>query len=696
MEIKKLSYNVLNFSLNRVIEIIGIGIAIIGFFLLVSLFSFSPDDPNFIFPKNTEIENLLGFRGSFTADLFLQSFGLISLLIPFGLILTGLNIFKNKKIFLIIENLFYTILYLILGSLFFSYFYQNSFELHINGNGGFIGKYLSNTFLNYIIDMRPTISYFILIFIILSLFLISMQFNINFFYKFMKKIFNFLFIKKEKNYTNENEVINEFIPQDEIKSLIQEDLPFINNEKKDFNKKIKFKLPTINLLKIPAIKKKEMFREEDFIDSEFLEKILLDFGVNGNIKKVSHGPVVTLNEFEPAPGVKVSKIINLSDDIARNTSSESARIATIPGRSTIGIELPNSTRENVYLGEILENNDFNKKSTKLPIALGKNISGIPVIGDLASMPHLLIAGTTGSGKSVCINTIILSLLYRHTPDKCKFILIDPKMLELSTYEGIPHLLCPVITEAKKAASVLGWVVKEMESRYRLMTKDGVRNIDGYNSKHTLAMPYIVVVVDEMSDLMLVAGKEIENYIQKLSQMARAAGIHIIMATQRPSVDVITGTIKANFPTRISFQVTSKIDSRTILGEQGAEQLLGKGDMLYMSSANRIMRIHAPFVSENEIEKVNNYLRDQAEPDYIDEILNFTDEKEGGENLSDTDNKDELYPAALDIIKSEGKASTSFLQRKLQIGYNRAARIIDMMESDGVVSKANHVGKRDLL
>jgi S-DNA-T family DNA segregation ATPase FtsK/SpoIIIE len=696
MEIKKLAYNVLNFSLNRVIEIIGIGIAIIGFFLLVSLFSFSPDDPNFIFPKNTEIENLLGFRGSFTADLFLQSFGLISLLIPFGLILTGLNIFKNKKIFLIIENLFYTILYLILGSLFFSYFYQNSFELHINGNGGFIGKYLSNTFLNYIIDMRPTISYFILIFIILSLFLISMQFNINFFYKFMKKIFNFLFIKKEKNYTNENEVINEFIPQDEIKSLIQEDLPFINNEKKDFNKKIKFKLPTINLLKIPAIKKKEMFREEDFIDSEFLEKILLDFGVNGNIKKVSHGPVVTLNEFEPAPGVKVSKIINLSDDIARNTSSESARIATIPGRSTIGIELPNSTRENVYLGEILENNDFNKKSTKLPIALGKNISGIPVIGDLASMPHLLIAGTTGSGKSVCINTIILSLLYRHTPDKCKFILIDPKMLELSTYEGIPHLLCPVITEAKKAASVLGWVVKEMESRYRLMTKDGVRNIDGYNSKHTLAMPYIVVVVDEMSDLMLVAGKEIENYIQKLSQMARAAGIHIIMATQRPSVDVITGTIKANFPTRISFQVTSKIDSRTILGEQGAEQLLGKGDMLYMSSANRIMRIHAPFVSENEIEKVNNYLRDQAEPDYIDEILNFTDEKEGGENLSDTDNKDELYPAALDIIKSEGKASTSFLQRKLQIGYNRAARIIDMMESDGVVSKANHVGKRDLL
>ena len=422
----------------------------------------------------------------------------------------------------------------------------------------------------------------------------------------------------------------------------------------------------------------------------------MDFGVSGSIKKVSHGPVVTLNEFEPAAGVKVSKIINLSDDIARNTSSESARISTIPGSNTVGIELPKTSRENVYLSEILNTSDFKKKDTKLPIALGKNISGVPIIGDLSSMPHLLIAGTTGSGKSVCINTIILSLLFKHTPDKCKFILIDPKMLELSTYEGVPHLLCPVITEAKKAASVLGWVVKEMESRYRLMTKEGVRNIDGYNTKHQLPMPYIVVVVDEMSDLMLVAGKEIENYIQKLSQMARAAGIHIIMATQRPSVDVITGTIKANFPTRISFQVSSKIDSRTILGEQGAEQLLGKGDMLYMSSANKIIRIHAPFVSDIEIESINNFLRSQAEPDYVDEILNFADEKEIGENVKNQGEKDDLYQTAVELIKTEGKASTSFLQRKLQIGYNRAARIIDMMEAEGVVSKANHVGKRDVL
>ena len=696
MEFKKLANNTINFSINRIIEIAGIALFIIGLLLLVSLATFSPDDPNFIFPDNTEIKNLLGFNGSYTADLFFQTFGLIALLIPFTLIFSGINIVLNKKIFLIFESIFYSVLYSSFGSLFFSFFYPSAFNLYINGNGGFIGKYLETTFLTSLININSQISYYLLILIISILFLISVHFKINYFYKIIKKLLMLIFVKKEKSYTNENEIISEFIPQEEITNLIQEDLPFIKSENKSPSKKIRFKLPTIDLLKIPTQKDREKLKDEDYIDSEFLEKILLDFGVSGDIKKVSHGPVVTLNEFEPAAGVKVSKIINLSDDIARNTSSESARIATIPGRSTIGIELPNSSRENVYLSEILSNSDFNKKDIRLPIALGKNISGIPVVGDLASMPHLLIAGTTGSGKSVCINTIILSLLYRHTPDKCKFILIDPKMLELSTYEGIPHLLCPVITEAKKAASVLGWVVKEMENRYRLMTKEGVRNIDGYNAKHTLAMPYIVVVVDEMSDLMLVAGKEIENYIQKLSQMARAAGIHIIMATQRPSVDVITGTIKANFPTRISFQVTSKIDSRTILGEQGAEQLLGKGDMLYMSSANKIVRIHAPFVSEGEIEKVNNYLRSQAEPDYIDEILNFADEKElNGETFGSVD-KDELYQAALDIIRSEGKASTSFLQRKLQIGYNRAARIIDMMEADGVVSKANHVGKRDVL
>jgi len=694
MNIKKTANLLLNFTIRRLAEIFGILISLAGGILLLALITYSPNDPNFIFPENTKIENLMGFHGSFVSDLLFQSVGLMAYLIPFTFLITGINILKTKDFFLIIENNFFTILYLISGTLFFIHYYSNTYSIFINGSSGFVGQYLNQTFLKSLILINESIFFYLLILITIIFFLISINFNYKNFIEFIKKAFNLITKKNTKNYTDKSEIISEYIPQDEIKNLIQEDLPFIKSENKS-ETKIKFKLPALDLLKIPTKKERENFEKNETHDPEFLEKILMDFGVSGNIKKVSHGPVVTLNEFEPAAGVKVSKIINLSDDIARNTSSESARIATIPGSNTVGIELPNNIRENVYLSEILSNSDFKKREIKLPIALGKNISGKPVVGDLASMPHLLIAGTTGSGKSVCINTIILSLLYRHTPDKCKFILIDPKMLELSTYEGIPHLLCPVITEAKKAASVLGWVVKEMESRYRLMTKEGVRNIDGYNTKHKLPMPYIVVVVDEMSDLMLVAGKEIENYIQKLSQMARAAGIHIIMATQRPSVDVITGTIKANFPTRISFQVTSKIDSRTILGEQGAEQLLGKGDMLYMSSANRIVRIHAPFVSDNEIEKINNSLRTQAEPDYIDEILNFADEKEIGDSQSQGD-KDELYQSALEIIRSEGKASTSFLQRKLQIGYNRAARIIDMMEADGVVSKANHVGKRDVL
>ena len=696
MNINKLINSTFSFIINRLIEITGVFLFLIGALLLISLISYSPLDPNFIFPENTEINNLLGFYGSYTSDLFFQSLGLISYMVPITFIFSGINVFKNKELLFFFENFFFIVIYSLVGSLFFGYFYKEAFNLYINGNGGFLGNYLNKTFLNNIIASNENIFYYFLIFLIIIFFLMSINFTPKKFISFLKSIISFLFKKREKSYTNKNEIISEYIPQDEIKNLIQEDLPFIKAETSQTLNNPKFKLPSIDLLKIPSQKERENYPKKELSNPEFLEKILLDFGVNGKIKKVSHGPVVTLNEFEPAAGVKVSKIINLSDDIARNTSSESARISTIPGSNTIGIELPNISRENVYLSEILSHLDFKKKEIKLPIALGKNISGSPIVGDLASMPHLLIAGTTGSGKSVCINTIILSLLYRHTPEKCKFILIDPKMLELSTYEGVPHLLCPVITEAKKAASVLGWVVKEMESRYRLMTKEGVRNIDGYNTKHKLPMPYIVVVVDEMSDLMLVAGKEIENYIQKLSQMARAAGIHIIMATQRPSVDVITGTIKANFPTRISFQVTSKIDSRTILGEQGAEQLLGKGDMLYMSSANRIIRIHAPFVSDTEIEKINNFIRTQAEPDYVDEILNFADEKEINENSKNQGDKDELYQTAVEIIKSEGKASTSFLQRKLQIGYNRAARIIDMMEADGIVSKANHVGKRDVL
>jgi len=692
MNIKNLMKKSLDFTIKRVAEIVGILLILISILLLISLLSYSSEDPNFIFTENTEIKNLLGYRGSYISDLFFQSVGLVSFLISFTIFFTGINLIKNKHFLVIIENIFFTILYSILGSVFLTTFFVDSFFLSINGNGGFVGIFFQNTFLINLINLNKEISFFVLAILVLFIFLVSINFSIKFVINLFKKIF-IRISKKDKediisNIQQDDEIMNEV-----TQKPTQEDLPF--NTKISENK-YKFKLPSLDFLKTPTKAERNKNQNEDKIDENTLEKILLDFGVEGKIKKVSRGPVVTLNEFEPAAGIKVSKIINLSEDIARNTSSESARIATIPGSNTIGIELPNSFRENVYLSEIISSSNFTKKDNKLPIALGKSISGLPIVGDLNSMPHLLIAGTTGSGKSVCINTIILSLLYRHSPEKCKFILIDPKMLELSTYEGIPHLLCPVITEAKRAASVLGWVVKEMESRYKLMTRVGVRNIEGYNLKHKLPMPYIVVVVDEMSDLMLVAGKEIEGYIQKLSQMARAAGIHIIMATQRPSVDVITGTIKANFPTRISFQVTSKIDSRTILGEQGAEQLLGKGDMLYMSSANKTVRIHAPFVSENEIEKINNYLRSQAEPDYVDEILSFADEKEIGQNLSENENQDELYKSALELVKSEGKASTSFLQRKLQIGYNRAARIIDMMEANGEVSKANHVGKRELL
>ena len=693
MNIKNIFEKSADFTIKRIIEIFGIILIIFSILLLLSFASYSPEDPNFIFNSEKEIENILGFRGSYTSDIFFQSFGLISYLIPVTLIFTGIYIFRSKKIFILLRNLFYTILYIILGSFFFSFFYKETFWLTINGNGGFVGSYLNNSFLHDLTKINQIVAYYFLVIIILLIFLISINFKLKLLPKLIGSLLIFFKKKEEKLINTDIEVnTNKEDVFDKDENRTQENFAF--NEKTK-NKKITFKLPKDNILNEPKNNVDKPKNELD-ISEDFLEKILLDFGVEGKIKKINKGPVVTLNEFEPAAGVKVSKIINLSEDIARNTSSESARISTIPGSNTIGIELPNVSREDVYLKEIISNPNFLRKEYKLPIALGKSISGVPIVGDLSSMPHLLIAGTTGSGKSVCINTIILSLLYKHPPEKCKFILIDPKMLELSTYEGLPHLLCPVITEAKKAASVLGWVVKEMESRYRLMTREGVRNIDGYNKKHKLPMPYIVVVVDEMSDLMHVAGKEIEGYIQKLSQMARASGIHIIMATQRPSVDVITGTIKANFPTRISFQVSSKIDSRTILGEQGAEQLLGKGDMLYMSSANKIIRIHAPFVSDEEINKVNDFVRSQAEPDYIDEILNFADQRERKDNDNDGENNDELYDQALEIIKSEGKASTSFLQRKLQIGYNRAARIIDTMEARGEVSKANHVGKREVL
>jgi S-DNA-T family DNA segregation ATPase FtsK/SpoIIIE len=495
-----------------------------------------------------------------------------------------------------------------------------------------------------------------------------------------------------------------------------------------------YMLPPHDLLQAAPPESRSPELNEDFLqrNADLLSGVLSDFGVKGDIVNIRPGPVVTLYELEPAPGTKSSRVIGLADDLARSMSALAVRVAVVPGRNVIGIELPNQKRETVYMREILENDNYQAGPIKLPLILGKDIGGLPVVADLARMPHLLVAGTTGSGKSVAINTMILSLLYRLTPERCRFIMVDPKMLELSVYEGIPHLLAPVVTDPKKAVVALKWTVREMEDRYRAMSKLGVRNVEGFNQRLKEArengemltrkvqtgfdadtgkpvfedqafdlkeLPYIVVVVDEFADLMLVAGKDIEGAIQRLAQMARAAGIHLIMATQRPSVDVITGTIKANFPTRISFQVTSKIDSRTILGESGAEQLLGQGDMLYMAAGGRVTRVHGPFVRDQEVEKVVAYLKTQGEPDYVDEVTeddDFPDDmalalgEEGGGS------GDDLYDQAVALVAREGKASTSFVQRHLQIGYNKAARLIEKMEKEGVVSTANHVGKREVL
>jgi DNA segregation ATPase FtsK/SpoIIIE, S-DNA-T family len=498
-----------------------------------------------------------------------------------------------------------------------------------------------------------------------------------------------------------------------------------------------WRLPPLTLLAEPSARRAISRPSEEALaaNARLLETVLEDYGVRGRIAAINPGPVVTLYELEPAPGTKSARVIGLADDIARNMHVTAVRIATVPGRNVIGIELPNAKRETVLLGEMFGSEDWTRNTGRLPLALGKDIGGAPVIADLARMPHLLIAGTTGSGKSVAINTMILSLLWRFSPEECRFIMIDPKMLELSVYDRIPHLLAPVVTEPPKAIGALKWTVREMERRYRAMSQLGVRNIGGYNERVTEArkrgqvltrrvqtgfdpetgrpsfedqplalepLPMIVVVIDEMADLMIVAGKEIEAAVQRLAQMARAAGIHVIMATQRPSVDVITGTIKANFPTRISFQVTSKIDSRTILGEMGAEQLLGQGDMLHMAGGGRVARVHGPFVSDSEVERVVEFLREQGEPAYVEEVTEAEEELDGGEGLSlsgiagASDGEKGLFDQAVALVSREGKASTSFIQRHLTIGYNRAAKLIEQMEKEGVVGPANHVGKREVL
>ena len=683
--------NIIDFLKKRSIEFLGLLLITIFVFFIVSLVNYAPDKATIIFKSDSfNNDNFISVYGNLIADFFLQSFGLISFFLAVSIFSWGINLIIKKKINNIINKIFFTVVYIISGCLFIYITNNNSFWLIDNGNSGFLGEESFNLIYSFLPLLEHSISKTILLLIALFFFILASDINLKkiflIVYNFLKKLFT-------KNKTEDvlNSEPEETIGSSENKSEIkQQSFSFKGSNEKNVNQ---YKMPSIDLLEKKQNQITKLAGSKN-PNGDFIEKILLDFGIKGKIKKINNGPVVSLYEFEPAPGIKVSKIVNLADDIARNTSSVSTRVSIIPGKNTVGIEIPNSKRDSVVLSEIINSDNFSKKEIDLPIALGKSISGIPIVADLTSMPHLLIAGTTGSGKSVCINTIIMSLLFKHSPENCKFILIDPKMLELTSYEGIPHLLTSVITDAKKATSALSWTVREMENRYKLMSSEGVRNIDGYNQKHKLKMPYIVVVVDEMADLMLVSGKEVESYVQKLSAMARAAGIHIIMATQRPSVDVITGTIKANFPTRISFQVSSKIDSKTILGEQGAEQLLGKGDMLFMSAANKIFRIHGPYVSENEIKKIASFLRSQGSPDYIQEII--MNEGNETENLSSTDGKDELFEIALKIIKTEKKASTSFLQRKLQIGYNRAARIIEQMEDKGIVSKANHVGKREVL
>ena len=705
---------VLNFLKLRLIEVSGLVILTFSIFYLYSVATYSPENATLITPGKTEDLVLLNYS-FYISDFLLQAFGLSCFLLFVNFFIWSWLIIIQKSVSSITFKFLFIVIYLSFFSLGLKILFDQSFWLPDNGNGGFLGAYLISFIPLDFYTFNSIIAYSSLT-IGTIFFILSLGLNFSEWLNVLKKIGLILIapIKFLKMIFKKAGTIDQPVVQEETEELIptinksfkpkpmetQASLPLDTKENFSF-KSGEYKLPPTDYLNQSKSNKNSDALTDDHKElSKFLESTLLDFGIMGKIKKVSPGPVVTLYEFEPAAGIKTSKIVNLTDDIARSTSSISTRIAPVPGKNTIGIEIPNKEIDPVNYRQIIESKEFANPNINIPITLGKTIAGYPIVGDLVSMPHLLIAGTTGSGKSVCINTLILSVLYRHTPETCKLILIDPKMLELSVYQGIPHLLSPVITEPKKATSALKWTVREMETRYRKMTEEGVRNISGFNEKAKKegkkVMPYIIVVVDEMADLMMVSGKQVENYIQRLAQMARAAGIHIIMATQRPSVDVITGTIKANFPTRISFQVTSKIDSRTILGEQGAEQLLGKGDMLFMSSASRMIRIHGPFVSDSEIEKVSTFLRSQGSPTYIDDITKVEDNDSVSEGGLDSSDKDELFNQAVELIKNEGKASTSFLQRKLQIGYNRAARIIDQMEEAKIISPANHTGKREIL
>ncbi len=740
-----------NFITNRLLELSGILILFLSCFIFLSLLSFSPLDPSINNLTSSEVSNLGGRIGANISDLLVQLFGYSSFILTVVLLSWSYKLIFHKYLPLIALHTFLLPFFLTSISLFINL-------LNISSVNGFISNEimislldfgLLSTNLNYIL-LLISVLFFTLTLLFFSMGLskkdwfltiqVTGQILLKIIYLFMS-LFNLVLKKFSNSKSNsinqkqeliepkidfeniKNEPVSNFgrTNVDEITAPLQKEIDLDNDNE--------YKSPSVDFLSQPDRNIAPLISEQELnANSEILKKVLADFKIEGDIINISPGPIVTMYELQPAPGIKASKIISLSDDIARNMSAMSARVAIIPGRNVVGIEIPNDKKQPVYLSELFLHEKFIQNEKSLILALGKDINGKAIFANLEDMPHLLIAGTTGSGKSVGINVMITSILFKHSPEDCKFILIDPKMLELSVYEGVPHLITPVVTDPKKAITALKWVVREMESRYQKMSLLGVRNIENYNSRifeagsrsetikrsipagidpetgqpitkeveiETKKMPFIVVVVDEMADLMMVAGKEIEHAIQRLSQMARAAGIHLIMATQRPSVDVITGTIKANFPSRISFQVSSKFDSRTILGDEGAERLLGKGDMLMMTAGGRTTRIHGPFISDSEIEKIVKSLQKQGLPEFDEEITKDETENELENSVLNDDDKDALFKQSIEIIKKEGKASTSLLQRKLQIGYNRAARIMDQLEENDYISTANHVGKREI-
>jgi S-DNA-T family DNA segregation ATPase FtsK/SpoIIIE len=743
-----------SFISNRLAEISGLVFLGLAFLTFGILFSYSSLDPSFNNITDQEAQNILGFTGAKIADLLIQILGSSSYLLMLFFLTWSYRLIIFKKLPYFIINLFSSIASLLIIDLIFL-----TYEVQILH--GFLSLEIFNSLIEPLlikdnlyleITLTFTLSILFLTFFLIACALDQKDWKTIFFTIWLgcKLIFKniiilskYVFSKKQDHNFKLNKKINlpveeKIEPKIDFESIKNESVSkYISPEKVSadiiqkkmaFSEDINYTPPIIDILSTPPTVSTSLVSKEEMDTNAIrLQEILADFKIEGKIINVNPGPVVTMYELQPAPGTKASKIIGLSDDIARIMSAVSARVAVIPGKNVIGIEMPNKTQEAVFLSELFKKEKFISSQANLLLALGKDIAGNAYFADLATMPHLLIAGTTGSGKSVGINVMILSILFRLSPEVCKFILIDPKMLELSVYEGVPHFITPVVTNPKKAITALKWVVKEMEGRYQKMSLLGVRNIESYNQRikeaiknnETISrkipaglnpdtgqpkyeninidlhkMPFIVVVVDEMADLMMVAGKEIEHTIQRLSQMARAAGIHLIMATQRPSVDVITGTIKANFPTRISFQVSSKFDSRTILGAEGSERLLGKGDMLLMMGGGRTTRIHGPFVSDKEVEEIVASLKKQGLPEFIEDITKEEDENEISLDGDDS-NKDELFQQCLDIISREGKASTSLLQRKLQIGYNRAARIMDQLEDNGFISPANHVGKREV-